>query len=184
MKIIKQQKEIEKERMELIKSRWCFKLDMDEGYEIPFPIDKVHPDEVSDKELQKKIDGGGGTTVAKVRLYWEKISPFKIAEGSRDTFLNMQIEEAFIKCESILSEKYETIKKMKSNVEKLGELAEQMDEFGSEEEEEDDDFGDDDPEGMSLRRKKRPSKMCPKFMNLDSTMATRRPCGQKGDNDS
>jgi len=110
--------------MELIKSRWCFKLDLDDNYEIPFPIDKVHPDDISDKELAKKIDAGGGTSIAKVRLYWEKISPFKVAEGSRDTFLNMQIEEAFGKCESILADKYETIKTMKSNVQKLEELAE------------------------------------------------------------
>jgi len=39
-----------------------------------------------------------------------------------------------------------------------------MDEFGSDEDEEEDDFDEDDVEGQMLRRKKRPSKMCPKFM--------------------
>lgn len=114
--IIKHQKEIEKERLELIKQRWCFKLDLDDNTEIPFPIDKVHPDDVSDKELMKKIEVGGGVSLAKIRLYWEKISPFKLAEGSRDTFLNMQVEEAYRKCEDVLQDKFDTIKTMKSNV--------------------------------------------------------------------
>jgi len=110
--------------MELVKTRWCFKLDLDDNFEIPYAIDKVHPDDISDRELSKKIETGGGTSIAKVRLFWEKISPFKLAEGSRDTFLNMQVEEAFMKCESILANKFDEIKTMKSNVQKLEELAE------------------------------------------------------------
>jgi hypothetical protein len=46
----------------------------------------------------------------------------------------------------------------------LEELAEQMDDFDSDDDGEDEDFDDDDIEGQMLRRKKRPSKMCEKFM--------------------
>jgi len=49
--IIKYQKELENDKMDLIKQRWRFKLELDEGFEIPYAIDKVHPDDISDREL-------------------------------------------------------------------------------------------------------------------------------------
>jgi hypothetical protein len=36
----------------------------------------------------------------------------------------MQVEEAFMKCEGILANKFDSIKAMKANVQKLEELAE------------------------------------------------------------
>ena len=87
--IVKQQKLIEIEKLDCLKERWQFKLGLDD-LEIPYPIDKVHPDDVTDKKLQKDIGGlAEGVQISTVRLYWENISPFKTQEGSKDTFLNM-----------------------------------------------------------------------------------------------
>lgn len=66
------------DKLDLLKERWCFKLGLEDGFEIPFPIDKVHPDDVSDKKLLGAIGGlSEGISISTVRLYWDNISPFK-----------------------------------------------------------------------------------------------------------
>lgn len=52
IEIIQKQKEVEKERLELVMKRWRFKLGLDEGFEFPFPLDKIHPDQITDQLLQ------------------------------------------------------------------------------------------------------------------------------------
>lgn len=78
MYIVKEQKKIEADKLELLKERWGFKLGLDDLDFIPYPIEKVHPDDVSDKELMLKLGGlTEGISIATVRLYWDNISPFK-----------------------------------------------------------------------------------------------------------
>lgn len=52
VEIIKQQKTHETTKYEAIQRRWKFKLGLDEGFELPFPLDKVHPDDIDNKMLK------------------------------------------------------------------------------------------------------------------------------------
>ena len=53
-KIVKNQRELNKERDEAIQKRWKFKLGI-EAFEPPFPLDKYHPDDPRmEKELRAK----------------------------------------------------------------------------------------------------------------------------------
>lgn len=94
IKIIQQQKIIEEERLELIMKRWKFKLGLDEGFELGIPLDKVHPDEITDKELQA-ADMGPGVTVATLRLFIEHCSPFRRDAYSKDAYLNHCLEDLY-----------------------------------------------------------------------------------------
>lgn len=95
------------------------------------------------------------------RIFWEKISPLKLAEGSRDTFLNMQIENAYLKAKAELQDKKDVLKNMKKKISKLNELAQEMDEEDSDGDIAMDDMIDeDDIEGMKLKKKRRPTKLC------------------------
>lgn len=47
--IIKEQKQHDGARNEAIQKRWKFKLGLDDGFELPFPIEKVHPDDIDYK---------------------------------------------------------------------------------------------------------------------------------------
>lgn len=42
--IIKEQKVVEVQKQESIQRRWKFKLGLDDGFELPFQLDKQHPD--------------------------------------------------------------------------------------------------------------------------------------------
>jgi len=128
-----------------------------------------HPDSKTDKELAEIIKGGSlpkGTEVQTARILWEHTSPFKLAEGSKDTYLNMQIENAYIKAKAELQDKKDVLKNMKKKVNKLTEFAQEMDEADSEDDGGlDDVIDEDDLEGQKLKKKKRPTKLCKYLAN-------------------
>lgn len=79
-----------------------FKLGLDDD-PLSAELMACHPDSKTDKELAEIIKGGSlpkGTEVQTARILWEKTSPFKLAEGSKDTYLNMQIENAYIRAKA------------------------------------------------------------------------------------
>jgi hypothetical protein len=67
---------------EAIQRRWRFKLGLDEGFELPFPIDKVHPDDIDYKKLE--ADMGTSVPLATIKMFVEQVSPFRVQEGSKD----------------------------------------------------------------------------------------------------
>ena len=72
-KIIQDQREIDKQKQALIEKRWKFKLGMDDGFEMPIPIDQIDPKKVDEKFL-KKLDLQG-VSVSTLKLYIEQVSP-------------------------------------------------------------------------------------------------------------
>jgi len=57
VKIIQDQKEIEKQKQLVLEKRWRFKLGLDDGFELPIPIEQIDPAKVDEKFL-KKMDLG------------------------------------------------------------------------------------------------------------------------------
>lgn len=93
-KIIQDQREIEKQKQALIEKRWKFKLGMDEGFEMPIPIDQIDPKKVDEKFL-KKLDLQG-VSVSTLKLYIEQVSPQANEEYSKHKFLNKCVEDFFL----------------------------------------------------------------------------------------
>lgn len=175
----------------MIKARWCFKLGLDEGFELPDELTKCHPDTKTDKELAEaiKASGAGAGQLAAIRLLWENTSPFKIS-NPKDIYLDMQIEDAYLKCEAQLQDKVTVIDNMKKKVSKLEEFGEQMDDFGSDEDpmEEEPIDDDEDPEAAKMRKKKRPGKYCENlrkhgFCNARKAYLKTKDCKYKKDTD-
>jgi hypothetical protein len=83
--IVKNQKAFDEQRNTAIRKRWCFKLGLDEGFELPFPIDKIHPDDVTNKMLSA---ADAGVPIATMRLYLDAVSPFKLEEYSKNAYIN------------------------------------------------------------------------------------------------
>lgn len=94
--IVKQQKVFEAQRAEAIQRRWKFKLGLDEGFELPFPIEKVHPDDVTNKMLGQS---DAGVPVSTCRMYLDNVSPFRAEEFSKNAFINDCIEELYVTME-------------------------------------------------------------------------------------
>jgi len=99
VKIIKDQKENDDALNAAVQRRWRFKLGLDECFDVPFPLDKVHPDDIDYKSLEKDFDNLK-VPISTIKLYIENVSPFRISEGSKDHFLNNCIEEFYLQCES------------------------------------------------------------------------------------
>lgn len=145
---------------EAIQRRWRFKLGLDEGFELPFPIDKVHPDDIDYKKLE--ADMGTSVPLATIKMFVEQVSPFRVQEGSKDQYLNNCIQDLYIECEAKIQAKMDTIAKMKENVTKLEELAEMADMFvDGEEGQPAEMFGDD---GKPIKVKAVKTKMCKKLL--------------------
>ena len=94
---------------------------MDEGFEMPIPIDQIDHKKVDEKFL-KKLDLQG-VSVSTLKLYIEQVSPQANEEYSKHKFLNKCVEDFFLQCEAMLEDKQNTIAKMKKQVEKLDEEA-------------------------------------------------------------
>ena len=77
---------------EAISRRWKFKLGLDDGFEIPQEEQKKHPSEMDYEKIAKEV-GQQGVTAATIKLYVEKTTPAIIQAGTKDTFLNLCIEE-------------------------------------------------------------------------------------------
>jgi len=71
-------------------------------------------------------------TLASVRLYIEKCSPFNHDAYSKNVFLDRCIEDLFLDCENKKIKKHADIEKMKKNIEGLEEIAELAEQFGEE----------------------------------------------------
>ena len=72
--IIKNQKEVQKEAELNLQKRWQFKLGLPDGFELPKPIDKIRPEDVTDQFL-KSIDTGGGVEKSTLKLYINNVCP-------------------------------------------------------------------------------------------------------------
>jgi len=92
--IIKEQKQHDSAKNEAIQKRWKFKLGLDDGFELPFPIEKIHSDDIDYKQLETNL--GSAVPISTVKLYIENVSPFRIEEGNRDHYLNGCIEELYL----------------------------------------------------------------------------------------
>jgi len=84
--IVQDQKKHEATMFESIQKRWRMKLGLDDGFEIPFPFDKMHPDQIDYKKLEAEM----GTTVpiSTVKMFVEHVSPHLVHAGSKDEYLN------------------------------------------------------------------------------------------------
>lgn len=110
-KIVQDQREIEKQKQQIIERRWKFKLGLDEGFELPMPIDTIDPAKVDEKFL-KKLDLQG-TSISTMKLYIQEVAPQGREEYSKHHFLNKLIEDFYLQCEAQLEDKQNTIAKMK-----------------------------------------------------------------------
>jgi hypothetical protein len=63
---------------------------------LPFPLDRVHPDDVDYRKLEAEIS----IPISTVKMFIENVSPFRLAEGNKDQFLNGCIEDLYLECES------------------------------------------------------------------------------------
>jgi hypothetical protein len=94
VQIIKDQKQHDAAMFEAIQKRWRFKLGLEDGFELPIPLDKVHPDDIDYKKLEAEL--GSSTPISTIKMFVENVSPFRVNEGSKDQFLNGLIEDFFV----------------------------------------------------------------------------------------
>ena len=122
--IVQTQRRKDEEKQEAIQQRWKFKLGLDD-FELPEKanIKKKAPHEITDEDLAE-CDFGAGVTIATVRLYIEKVSPFNHEAYSKNVFLDRCIEELYMEIESKKMKAHADIEKMKKYIEGQEEVAE------------------------------------------------------------
>lgn len=159
--IVANQRRLDEEKQEAIQSRWKFKLGLDDGFELPerANLKKKHPKDITDEDLAE-CELGPGTTLATVRLFIEKVSPFNNEAYNKNVFLDRCIEDLYLECEARKMKKHGDIEKMKKHIEGLEEIAELAEQFGEEGVEEN--LLDDEAEGVKFKPRK--TKMCPDIM--------------------
>ena len=86
-------------------------------------IKKKLPSEITDEDLAE-ADFGNGVTIATIRLYIEKVSPFNHEAYSKNVYLDRCIEELFMEIENKKMKNHADIEKMKKYIEGQEELAE------------------------------------------------------------
>lgn len=96
---------------------------------MPKPYDKIRPEDVTE-EFLKGIEAGT-TDLATLKIYIQQVCPLIRDQNDRNTFLNGLIEDFYLKCEEIMIEKKNTIDGIKTKVEQLGQVAELLDQLGS-----------------------------------------------------
>jgi hypothetical protein len=95
-------------------------------------LDQVQPKNIPDSELEKIEQPG--VSLATVRLYIEKVSPFNLNGYSKNAYLDEQIERLFLSLENQRTKKYEMIQRVKKNVALMEEYADvDMDDLDDEE---------------------------------------------------
>ena len=97
--------------------------------ELPKPVDKIRQEDLTDNFI-KSIDAGGKDP-ATIRLYLGKVCPQIRNQYDRDTFLNGLIEDLYYKCEDQMIDKKNNIGNLTKKVEKLQELKELVEGYGS-----------------------------------------------------
>lgn len=129
---------------------------------------KKHPSEVTDKDL-KEIELPSKVKDATVRLYIEKVSPFNNSLYSKNVYLDQCIEDLYLAIEGKKIKKRGEIENMKKNIDKLTEIAEQIEDGGEENVE----LNQDDEEGQGIRFRKRKTKMCKATLEFTQNNAKR-----------
>ena len=129
---------------------------------------KKHPSEVTDKDL-KEIELPSKVKDATVRLYIEKVSPYNNSLYSKNVYLDQCIEDLYLAIEGKKIKKHGEIENMKKNIEKLQEIAEQIEDGGEENVE----LNPDDEEGQGIRFRKRKTKMCEDTLEFAQNNAKR-----------
>jgi hypothetical protein len=131
--IIKDQQEAVKEQELALQRRWQFKLGLPDGLELPKPVEKIRPEDVTEAFV-KQIDAAGKEP-STLRLYISKVCPQIRNQYSRDTFLNGLIEDLYYRCEDVIVDRKNDIQKLSKQSEKLGYVWEQLgplvEEYGS-----------------------------------------------------
>eukprot|EP00352_Strombidinopsis_acuminata_P001218 CAMPEP_0176346066 /NCGR_PEP_ID=MMETSP0126-20121128/5943_1 /TAXON_ID=141414 ORGANISM="Strombidinopsis acuminatum, Strain SPMC142" /NCGR_SAMPLE_ID=MMETSP0126 /ASSEMBLY_ACC=CAM_ASM_000229 /LENGTH=148 /DNA_ID=CAMNT_0017693385 /DNA_START=2326 /DNA_END=2772 /DNA_ORIENTATION=- len=108
---------------------------------------------------------GPGVNLATLRLFVEHCSPFRRDAFSKDAYLNDCLEELYIRCEKAIEGKMGDINKMSTQVEKLQEIAQFLDDFGDDPAEAEQMMeGAEDKEGNPIKIKPRKQKMCENFL--------------------
>lgn len=123
--IVAQQRKMDEEKQEAIQQRWKFKLGLDDGFEMPerANLKKKHPKDITDEDLAE-CELGPGTTLATIRLYINKVSPFNNNAYNKNVFLDRCIEDLYLECEGKKIKKHSDIERMKKHIEGLEEIAE------------------------------------------------------------
>ena len=103
-----------------------------------------------------EVELGPGVTLATVRLYIDKVSPFYNGAFNKNVFLDRCIEDLYLACENKKIKKHGDIEKMKKHIEGLEEIAELAEQFGEEGVEEN--LLDEEADGMKFKPRK--TKMC------------------------
>lgn len=113
--IVKEQRKLDAEKVEAIQRRWKVKLGLDDAFELPATpevnIKTMLPRDIKDKDLAK-LEFGQPVSVAAVRLYIEKTSPFNLEGYSKHVFLDQCIEQLYMECEARRVDQFENIGKM------------------------------------------------------------------------
>ena len=81
----------------------------------------MQPKNIPDSELLKIEQPG--VSLATIRLYIEKVSPFNLNGFSKNAYLDEQIERLFLSLENERTKKYEMIQRIKKNVALMEEYA-------------------------------------------------------------
>ena len=123
-------------------------------------IKKKLPSEITDEDLAE-ADFGNGVTIATIRLYIEKVSPFNHEAYSKNVYLDRCIEELFMEIENKKMKNHADIEKMKKYIEGQEELAELVEQFGEDGVEDNLIEGEEAAMGAHKPRK---TKMCKDFM--------------------
>ena len=84
-------------------------------------------------------------------LYIEKVSPWNNGAYSKNVYLDQCIEDLYVAIEGKKMKKHDEIEKMKKNIEKLNEIAEQIEDGGEEGVEQ---MDDDDGQGIKFKPRK------------------------------
>ena len=154
--IVKTQWEASKVTEEAIQKEWQRKLGLQDGLELPKPVEKIKAEDLDD-DFYKSVDANGAD-LATLKLYISKVCPNIRNAYDKNIFLNGLIEDLYQQAEDTMIDKQENIKKIQKNVERLGEIAELYEMYGSD--------ADKDPaqcvdaEGKPIIMKKRKHKMC------------------------
>lgn len=143
-------------------------LCLDDGFELPerANLKKKHPKDITDEDLAE-VELGPGVTLATVRLYINKVSPFNNGAYNKNVFLDRCIEDLYLACENKKIKKHGDIEKMKKHIENLEEIAELAEQFGEEGVEEN--LLDEEADGVKFKPRK--TKMCEDLLKTGSCKA-------------
>ena len=121
-----------------------------------------------------EVELGPGITMATVRLYINKVSPFNNEAYNKNVFLDRLIEEFYLSLEKKKLKKHDDIEKMKKHIEHLEEVKELAEQFGEDGVEENLMEDEDGGAKFKLRSKAKinPYMLGKKIQNLKSVVSS------------